>query len=120
MAVIVKYVVVSAGKEDMIFSTKQEAEAHDKMLTIAERLSAYLHAAEIAIDDDTMEALTLFLAQHREHIGAILQGKKLKTPEVSTPHAALLQDTREASSASAPKRSKASQSTPATQPQAAA
>ena len=35
MAVIVKYVVVWNGKEDMVFATKQEAEAHDKMLAIA-------------------------------------------------------------------------------------
>ncbi len=33
MAVIVKYVVVRDGKEDMIFTTKKEADAYDKMLT---------------------------------------------------------------------------------------
>ena len=38
MAVIVKYVVVSDGKEDMIFNTRKETEAHDKVLDIAERL----------------------------------------------------------------------------------
>ena len=59
MAIIVKYVVVSDGKEDMIFSTRKEAEAHDQMLDIAERLYAFLHAAEINIAEDTLDALTL-------------------------------------------------------------
>ena len=86
MAVIVKYVVVSDGKEEMIFSTKKEAEAHDKMLDIAERLYAFLHAAELNIAEDTLEALTLFMAQHREHIGTILKGGRLKTPVGSAQH----------------------------------
>src|SRR5215470_11997478 len=76
MAVIVKYVVVSHGKEDMIFNTRKEAEAHDKMLDVAERLYAFLHAAEINMAEDTLEALTLFMAQHREHLGTILKGGK--------------------------------------------
>src|SRR5262245_53208562 len=98
MAVIVKYVVVSHGKEDMIFNTRQEAEAHDKMLTIAERLYAFLHATDMDIAEDTLEALTLFMAQRREDIGTILKGGKLKTPAVSAPQAASPQDKKDASS----------------------
>jgi uncharacterized protein len=120
MAVIVKYVVVSHGKEDMIFSTKKEAEAHDKMLDIAERLYTFLQAAEINIAEDTLEALTLFMAQQREHLGTILKGGKLKTPAVSTQQATLPQAKREESSSSEHKSSKASQSTPPTKPKAAA
>lgn len=120
MAVIVKYVVVRDGKDDMIFSTKQEAEAHDKMLAIAEQLYAYLHRAEINIAEDTLEALTLFMAQHREHIGTILKGRKLPTPAVRAPHAAIPPARQEEASVSAPKRSKAASSAPPTQPQAAA
>ena len=56
MAVIVKYVVVWDGKEDMSFPTKQEAEAHDKMLAIAERLSTFLETAELNLAEDTLEA----------------------------------------------------------------
>src|SRR5919198_4874317 len=73
MAVIVKYVVVCDGKEDMIFSTRKEAEAHDKMLGVAEQLYTFLHTSELNIAEDTLEALTLFLAQHRESIGTILK-----------------------------------------------
>src|SRR5438034_11332349 len=100
MAVIVKYVVVSDGKEDMIFNTRKEAEAHDKMLDIAERLYAFLHAAELNMAEDTLDALTLFMAQHREQIGTILKGGRLKTPDVRARQAALPQDKREESSAS--------------------
>ena len=120
MAIIVKYVVVSHGKEDMIFNTRKEAEAHDKMLDIAERLYAFLHVAEINIAEDTLEALTLFMAQHREHIGTILQGGRPKTPVVSAPHAVFPQDKKAESALSEPKSSKVSQSAPTTKPQAAA
>ena len=120
MAVIVKYVVVADGKEDMIFSTRQEAEAHDKMLAIAERLSPLLATAEITMAEDTLEALTLFMAQHREDIGTILKGGTLQTPTVRAQHTAVPPAKRDESSPSEPKRSKASPSAPLTQPQAAA
>jgi len=120
MAVIVKYVVVFDGKEDMIFNTRKEAEAHDKMLDIAERLYAFLHATELNIAEDTLEALTLFMAQHREQIGTILKGGRLKTPAVSAQQAAFPQDKRAESSSSEHKSSKALQSAPPTKPKAAA
>jgi dsDNA-binding SOS-regulon protein len=120
MAVIVKYVVVSDGKEDMVFNTRKEAEAHDKMLDIAERLYTFLHAAEIDMAEDTLEALTLFMAQHREPIGTILKGGRLKTPDGSAQQAAFPQDKRAEASASEHKGSKASQSAPTTKPKAAA
>jgi uncharacterized protein len=120
MAVIVKYVVVSHGKEDMIFSTKKEAEAHDKMLDTAERLYNFLQAAELNIAEDTLEALTLFIAQHREQIGTLLKGGKLKMPAGSAQQAALPQDKRAESTSSEHKSSKAAQSAPPTKPKAAA
>ena len=120
MAVIVKYVVIFDGKEDMVFSTRKEAEAHDKMLDIAERLYAFLHAAELNMAEDTLDALTLFMAQHREQIGTILKGGKLKTPAGRAQPAALPQDKRAEASSSEPKSSKAAQSAPTTKPKAAA
>jgi len=120
MAVIVKYVVVSHGKEDMIFNTRKEAEAHDKMLDVAERLYAFLHATELNIAEDTLEALTLFMAQRREDIGTILKGGKLKTPPGSARQAVLPQDKRAESASSEPKSSKPSQSAPTTKPRAVA
>jgi dsDNA-binding SOS-regulon protein len=120
MAVIVKYVVVYDGREEMIFSTKKEAEAHDKMLGIAERLYTFLHTAEIPVAEEILETLSLFMAQHREHIGTILQGGRTKTPVVNAPHAVLPQDKKVESAASEPKSSKASPSAPTTKPKAAA
>ena len=120
MAVIVKYVVVYPGKEDMIFSTKKEAEAHDKMLSIAERLYAFLHTAEIPIAEDALEALTLFMAQHQEQIGTLLKGGKLKMPVVNAQLTALPQDKRAESAASEPKTSKASHNAPTAKPKAVA
>ena len=120
MAVIVKYVVVWNGKEDMVFTTKQEAEAHDKMLAIAERLYTFLETAELNLAEDTLEVLTIFMAQHREHLRTILKGGTLKTPTVRASHAAVPPATRDEASASTPKRSKASPSAHPTPPQAAA
>jgi len=123
MAVIVKYVVVVDGKDEMIFSTRKEAEAHDKMLTIAERLYAFLQAAELNLAEDTLEALSVFMAQHREPIDTILKGGKLKTPDSHgqhAQHAALPQGERVEAAVSAPKGGKASQGAPTTKPKAAA
>jgi dsDNA-binding SOS-regulon protein len=97
MAVIVKYVVVSDGKDDMIFSTRKEAEAHD-----------------------TLEALTLFMAQHRVSIGTILKGGRLKTSDGSPQRAALPQGKREEASTSEHKSNKASQGALTPKPKAAA
>ncbi len=80
MAVIVKYVVVRDGKEDMIFTTKKEAEAYDKMLDIAERLNEFLQTAEVDISEDKLDELAFFMAQHREPIGRLLRGGNLDAP----------------------------------------
>jgi dsDNA-binding SOS-regulon protein len=90
MAVIVKYVVVRDGKEDMMFSTKKEADAYDKMLDIAERLYAFLHTADLDIDDDKLDALTFFMARHHDQVGKLLKGGKLAPPaaELAAPQAA--------------------------------
>ena len=82
MAVFVKYVVVRNGKEDMMFSTKKEADAYDKMLDIAERLYAFLHTADFNIDDDKLDALTFFMARHHVQLGKLLKGGKLEPPDV--------------------------------------
>lgn len=77
MAVIVKYVVVRDGKDDMIFTTKKEADAYDKMLDIAEQLYRFLHTSEIDISDDQLDELTFFMSQNRDQIGKLLKGGSL-------------------------------------------
>jgi dsDNA-binding SOS-regulon protein len=120
MAVITKYVVVRDGKDDMIFSTKKEAEAYDKMLDIAERLHAFLRAAEIDIAADTLDDLTFFMAQHREQIGTLLKGGKLKAAAANAQPATVSSDQGQASPVPETKGSKASPSTRATKPRAVA
>jgi dsDNA-binding SOS-regulon protein len=80
MAVIVKYVVVRDGKEDMIFTTKKEADAYDKMLDIAERLHEFLQTAGVDIAEDKLDELAFFMAQHREPISRLLRGANLDAP----------------------------------------
>jgi len=87
MAVIIKYVVVRDGKEDMIFTSKKEADAYDKMLDIAEQLQDFLLTSEIDIGAEQLDDLTFFMAQHRDEIGNILKGiapkttRKTRTPK---------------------------------------
>lgn len=80
MAVIVKYVVVRDGKDDVMFSTKKEADAYDRMLDIAERLWAFLQTSQVAIEPDQLEALAFFMAQHSEQVSRLLRGGTLDAP----------------------------------------
>jgi uncharacterized protein len=120
MAVIVKYVVISDGKDERIFSTRKEAEAYDKMLDIAERLYTYLQTANLTIAEDTLEPLTIFMAQQCADVDTILKGGRLKTSAARTQHTTVPQDKSDTSSPLESKGSKASQSAPPTQPKAAA
>ncbi len=76
MAVVVQYIVVRNGVEKMTFATKKEADAHDKMLDIADNLSAFLRASDIKLDDDQNEKISLLLAQERDTVNALLRGAK--------------------------------------------
>ena len=120
MAVIVKYVVVHDGKEDMIFTTKHEAEAYDKTLDIAERLYAFLQTAEIDIAEDQLDDLTFFMASQRDPIGKLLRGAKLETPNAGAKPSQLPPDQADEPLASQKKSSKAAKSPRATKPKAVA
>ena len=120
MAVIVKYVVVRNGREDMTFSTKKEAEAYDKMLDIAERLSAFLQTAAIDLTVDQLDDLTFFMAQHRDPIGKLLKGSKLETPVADAKPAKLPQAEADEPPSSENQGSKASKRSHTTKPKAVA
>jgi len=83
MAVVVQYIVVRNGVEKMTFATKKEADAHDKMLDIADNLSAFLRASDIKLDDDQNEEISLLLAQERDTVNALLRGAN--PPKAATP-----------------------------------
>lgn len=83
MAVITKYVVVRNGVElDKEFLVKKEADAYDKMLDAAENLAAYIKDAELEIDVDneTIDALSVFLAKNGPEVIRILRGLKPVVP----------------------------------------
>lgn len=77
MAVITKYVVVRNGVElDREFLVKKEAEAYDKMLDAADNLAAFIKGGglEISLDDATIDAVSVFLAQNGPEVTRILKG----------------------------------------------
>jgi dsDNA-binding SOS-regulon protein len=88
MAVLVKYVVIRNGKEEMTFTTKKEADAYDRMLDVAEGLYTFLHTAEVDIADEKLDDLTFFMAKHREQLAKLLKGGKPDAAEAKTKAAA--------------------------------
>ena len=76
MAVVVQYIVVRNGVEKMTFATKKEADAHDKMLDIADNLSAFLKANNIKLSDEQNEEVSMLLAQERDTVSSLLKGGK--------------------------------------------
>ena len=83
MAVITRYVVVRNGVElDPVFSVKKEAEAYDKMLDAAEELAGFIKssALEVAITDETIDAVAILLAKNGPEVVKILKGIKPIAP----------------------------------------
>ncbi|BDY05642.1 YebG family protein [Ferrimonas sp. YFM] len=76
MAVIVKYVVERDGVEKMTFASKAEADAYDKMLDIADDLEAMIQGSGLVEQEELVESLALYLAEHKEEVATILKGKK--------------------------------------------
>ncbi|MEJ2642124.1 MAG: YebG family protein [Desulfosarcinaceae bacterium] len=79
MAVEIRYHVIRNGKEVAMYTTKKEADEHDKMLDIAERLTEFIAAAEsFDVEETVLEELTLYLARNRMAAIQILKGTKSK------------------------------------------
>jgi dsDNA-binding SOS-regulon protein len=74
MAVVVKYIVVRNGVEKMTFVTKKEADAHDRMLDIADNLLEFLRERKVTLKEQEMEDISLLLAEHREKVMTLLKG----------------------------------------------
>ncbi|VEA11921.1 DNA damage-inducible gene in SOS regulon-dependent on cyclic AMP and H-NS [Salmonella enterica subsp. enterica] len=75
MAVEVKYVVIREGEEKMSFTSKKEADAWDKMLDTADLLDTWLEQSPVVLEDGQREALSLWLAEHKEVLSTILQNR---------------------------------------------
>jgi dsDNA-binding SOS-regulon protein len=75
MAVEVRYLVIRDGKEVGMYTTKKEADAHDKMLDIAENLFLFIKKLEhMEIKEELIEELSIQLSQNREQVMRILKG----------------------------------------------
>ncbi|QTA82311.1 YebG protein domain-containing protein [Desulfonema limicola] len=90
MAVITKFFVLRNGVEiDRVFEDKKEAEAYDKMLDAAEKLSDFIKNSDIKadIDDKTIDRISVFLAQKGPEVIQILKGlKPVSSPSPKNKH----------------------------------
>ncbi len=85
MAVIVKYIVVRNGEEKMTFATKKEADAHDKMLDIADNLFDFLEKSKIKLNETQLEEISLLLAENRMELVPVLRGMKPQKKKAAKP-----------------------------------
>ncbi|MBA3988532.1 MAG: damage-inducible protein [Idiomarina sp.] len=76
MAVITQYVVVRDGEQKMTFTSKQEADAYDKMLDMVDELLPLLERSELVSSEKQAEDLAFYLARERESVLVALGAKK--------------------------------------------
>ena len=89
MAVEVRYHVIRDGEEVAVYLTKREADEYDKMLDIAYELSEFIEqASPVKLDENTLEELTIYLAQNRAEVIRILRAQKPGRPAKKPPQAA--------------------------------
>lgn len=74
MPVVIQYVVERDGEAKMTFVSKQQADAYDKMLDLAELMQDIIGRSEM-LDESQTEALSLYLAQQKDELLSALQGK---------------------------------------------
>ncbi len=89
MAVIAKWM---CDRDNSMFDSKKEADAHDKMLELAEQLSSLLQAKVSGVSDNDAEEFGIFLARNKEVLGKAIKGQ----PEILE---TLLEDNSEADKA---------------------
>jgi dsDNA-binding SOS-regulon protein len=74
MAVITQYVVQHKGVDKLVTTNKKEADQYDKMLEIADNLSAYIQAKGIELDESMSEELSILLAKNKDSVGKLFRG----------------------------------------------
>jgi len=78
MAVESRFVVIRHGVEVQTFMDKKAADDYDKMLDMADSLTAMLDSTPFDLSDEVKEDLSIYLAQNREDVLVALQAKKAK------------------------------------------
>lgn len=111
MAVIVKYVVERHGVEKMTFAQKQDADAYDRMLDMADELFAVLQHSGLTKDEQQAEDLAMYLAQQKDQVLQALGvsgGKTGKAPKAK-------ESSKAPETSTAPETSKAPEANQATE-----
>ena len=101
MAVENRFVVIRHGVEVQTFMEKKAADEYDKMLDMADNLTAMLKSVPFELSDDIKEELSIYLAKNREDVLIALQAKKAKAP--SSPPKAVIKAASKAVVKAAPK-----------------
>ncbi len=74
MAVITQYVVQHKGVDKLVTTDKKKADQYDKMLEVADNLSAYIAAKGIELNDEISEELGILLAKNKDSVAKLLKG----------------------------------------------
>ena len=67
--------VWKCDRDGSMFVNKKEAEEHDKMLELAENISALIDSSIKGIDEKHSEEIGLLLAKHRDNLAKACKGK---------------------------------------------
>jgi dsDNA-binding SOS-regulon protein len=74
MAVITQYVVQHKGVNKLVTTDKKEADQYDKMLEVADNLTAYIQGKGVELSEDVAEELGILLAKNKDSVGKLLKG----------------------------------------------
>lgn len=74
MSVVIQYVVERNGVAKMTFASKQQADAYDKMLDVAEQLAELLVEHQL-LNAEQAEQVAMFMAQRKDEISQLMLGK---------------------------------------------
>jgi hypothetical protein len=74
MAVITQYVVQHKGVDKLVTTDKKEADQYDKMLEVADNLTAYIQAKGVKLSEELAEELGILLAKNKESVSKIFKG----------------------------------------------
>jgi len=72
MAVIA---VWKCDRDNSMFANKKDAEEHDKMLELAENITALINRDIDGVDEAVSEAIGILLSKHRENLAKACKGK---------------------------------------------
>ncbi|MFT7224124.1 MAG: dsDNA-binding SOS-regulon protein [Cellvibrionaceae bacterium] len=72
MAVIA---VWKCDRDNSMFANKKDAEEHDKMLELAENITALIESNIDGVDEKHSEAIGILLSKHRENLAKACKGK---------------------------------------------